>query len=309
MSDRPTSLRKVIVVRNAPDWSKSANLWLTQKKIDPRLFLPDPLPASFPKNVQELIEVWNRNFNIDFFSIRLRIKQLSYDQFGKMSADTVITQSEFESDLENWTSNSILFFTDDDDFAHPNLFEKTRRLVGHSNLCIRWSSISLSKEIENRRVEQIFPRLRPWVQYQAELRPNKFGFLKPLVESKANIPGVKNALVYFPLHTNNYLMYFTDKSRLRVQNFIDHVSASKIIWQSPIKVESLEREWLSFTNKHPASISAFGLMIKGANNDDEIKSRMANYIASHQSLVIPDSLSWIEPIHRNICEIYRHLLA
>ncbi|HQT82522.1 MAG TPA: hypothetical protein PLQ34_10200 [Ferrovaceae bacterium] len=226
-----------------------------------------------------------------------------------MKADAIITQSIFESDLERWTSNSILFFSDDDDFAHPDLFEKTHRLIRNSNLCIRWSSISLSRQIENRRVERLFPRLRPWVQYQAKLRPNKLGFLKPFFQSRANIHGTKNVFAEFPLHTNNYLIYFSDVSRVRIPDFIDHVSASKIIWRSPIKVESLEREWLSFTNKHPASISAFGAMIKGAKNDDEIKSRMANYIAAHQSLVIPDDLAWMRPIHRNICEIYNGLLV
>lgn len=304
-----SELQKIIVVRNAPDWSKSANLWLTEKRIDPALFLPSPLPASFPTNVQYLIEVWNKNFNIDFFSIRQRIKELSYEQFGRMKADHVITQTQFESDLNRWTSNSILFFSDDDDFAHPDLFDKTCGLVRHSNLCIRWSSISLSRGIENRRVERILPRIRPWVQYQAQLRPNKLWFLRSLFQSRANIPGVKNALAYLPLHTNNYLMHFSDTSRLRVQDFVDHISASKVIWRSPIKVKSLEREWLSFTNKHPASISAFGLMIKGAKNDGEIKTRMGKYVAAHQSLIIPNDIAWMEPIHRNICDIYVNLLA
>ena len=43
-----------------------------------------------------------------------------------MQPDNIITQAEFESNPLQWIENSLLFFTDDDDFACRDLFERVQ---------------------------------------------------------------------------------------------------------------------------------------------------------------------------------------
>lgn len=306
---KESNLRRVIVVRNAPDWGASATLWVKEKRLDPALFLPNPLPPSFPSNTADLIHLWNRLFDIDFFTLRQKIKEIAYQAFDKMNPDLLITQREFEANKAYFVENSAIYFTDDDDFAHPDLFNRVVPLIEDSVDCVRWSSISIGKHIENRRVERHFPRLRPWLQYQAELRPNKLPFLVPIFQSRADLRGVKNQLSILPLHTNNYLMKLSSLSSEKLEKFIDHVAASSNLWKSGLKVESLEYEWLSVTIKHPASISAFSNLVKGTNNDAEIRSRMSEYVLSHSAVSFPKVIDWIIPYHIQICDLYKALIT
>jgi hypothetical protein len=303
-----TNVRRIIVVRNAPDWAASARLWLNEKRLDPALFLPQPLPHGFPKDTVALIELWNRLFAVDFFSMRQSIKDLAFENFAAMAPDQLITQETFEDSPGRFIKNSILFFSDDDDFACRDLFDQVTRHFISGTRCVRWSSISVGKSLENRRVEKHFPRLRPWILFQAELRPRKFGFLGPLIASRAELPGVKNQLAVGPLHTNNYMLDLSDLSENEARRFIDHLSASSYLWQSKLKVKSLEWNWLSFTNKHPASITAFNTMLKDTNSDIEKRQKMADYIAAHRAIKFPEQLAWMRPYHGAIAAIYQRLL-
>jgi hypothetical protein len=303
-----TNARRIIVVRNAPDWAASARLWLNEKRLDPALFLPQPLPPGFPKNTISLIELWNRLFAVDFFSMRQSIRDLAFENFAVMAPDQLITQETFENSPSHFIKNSILFFSDDDDFACPDLFDQVARHFISGTRCVRWSSISVGKSLENRRVEQHFPRLRPWILFQAERRPRKLGFLRPLVASRAELPGVKNQLAVCPLHTNNYMLDLSDLSENEALRFIDHLSASSHLWRSKLKVKSLEWKWLSFTNKHPASITAFNTILKDTKSDIEMREKMADYITAHRAIKFPEELSWMRPYHGSIAAIYQRLL-
>jgi len=303
----PEGRRHVIVIRNSPDWAASATLWRREKRLDPSLFLPDPLPPGFPTDTMELIELWNRLFAVDFFSIRQAIRDLAVKNFKTMSADHLITQEMFESAPDEWIRNSLLFFTDDDDFACPDLFDRIAPRMTHGIRCVRWSSISIGRTLENRRVERRFPRLRPWLQFQAELRPRRLGFIAPLIASRATLPGVRNQLAIGPLHTNNYLIDLSCVATGEAIKFVDHLSASAHLWKSGLRVESLEWEWLSFTNKHPASISAFSNMVKGADSEITIRNRMAEYIRAYSAIEFPVQLAWVRPRHQAIAAIYKSI--
>jgi len=173
-----SSNRRIIVLRNSPDWRRSVDLWIKESRIDPDLFLPDPLPSGFPINTVDLIKFWNATFKTDFFSARQMIKILALEQFEYMQPDNIITQAEFESNPLQWIANSLLFFTDDDDFACRDLFERVQPFMTGNVQCVRWSSISVGRRLENRLVVNQAPRLRHWLHGQTILRPSKLGFIK-----------------------------------------------------------------------------------------------------------------------------------
>ena len=298
---------KVVVIRNAPDWKESARVWREEGRLDPPLFLPNPLPPSFPRDVVKLILKWNEIFKVDFFSVREKIKHITSSNFLALGADRVATQNEFFSEFDRWSNRGMVFFTDDDDCAIPGLFAHVERYFLQGYQCVRWSSVSVGGALLNRRVERRFPRIRPWLQYQFEIRPRKLGFLVPLVQSRAELPGTKAQLAVGPLHTNNYIMDFSKMRKDDAMEFVDHVNASRNIWKRNIKVESLEYEWLSFTNKHLASITEFRSIVNSSFSDSEIRQQAENFVMMQRAIRFPDRISWMQEYHDRIVEVFEML--
>lgn len=65
MSPMP-KLKRLIVLRNTPDWAANSALWQSEKRLDPSQFMPDPLPPGFPVDTEQLILNWNSTFADDF---------------------------------------------------------------------------------------------------------------------------------------------------------------------------------------------------------------------------------------------------
>lgn len=272
--------------------------------MDPGLFVPDPLPPSFPQDVVSLIQLWNQLFSKDFFSVREAIGTLCRRDIENINADEIVSQEKFEKNIGKLTKNSMIYFIDDDDSAHPSVFDVAEPYVESGFGCVRWSSISVGTKIESRCVECIFPRMRPWVLYQVQLRPNKLFFLSKIFASRAKILGIVNTLALGPLHTNNYILDASNLSEDSIGGFIDHIDASSRLWRSGLRVKSLEHEWLSVTHKHPASITAFRDMVLAADHNSTIYKLMKHNICQRKGLDFPRQIQWMEPLSQKITRVF-----
>lgn len=300
--------RRIIVLRNSPNWEINAKIWQEKQELVPKLFLPNPLPSGFPLNTVDLIRLWNETFKIDFFSIRSLIKKIASKRFIEMRPDHIITQVEFEANPLNWTKDSLIFFSDDDDFACADLFDRVEPHMAGNVQCVRWSSISIGKRLENRIVVNRLPRARHWIHGQTILRPAKLGFIKPYIDSKKHIVGIHNELTTLPLLTNNYVMKISDLSGLDALKYVDHVNASHNLWRSSIKVVSLEDDHFSFTIKHPSSITAFNNIVNNNFEKEFLIQKMANYINDFSRNEFPSKICWMSETFLDVLDVYKAVL-
>lgn len=246
-------------------------------------------------------------FPVDFFSVREAIRASCQSEIENIKADEIIYQTEFEENIEKFTRNSMIYFTDDDDSAHFSIFDVAEPYIESGFGCVRWSSISVGEKIESRCVERVFTRLRPWFLYQTQLRPRKLSLLSKIFQSRAKIEGIENVLAVGPLHTNNYILDGSAFSKNAICDFIDHSSASRRLWQSGLRVKSLEYEWLSVTHKHPASITAFRGIALAGKNKSVISELIKENIYNRKCLVFPQKIQWMEPLSGQIADVFSFL--
>lgn len=295
-------LRRIAVLRNTPDWAGNAALWQKEQRLDPNRFLPVPLPPGFPVDTADLILKWNDTFKEDFFSVRQHLKELAVGQLEAAKPDHILTQREFEQDIEGWAAGSVLHFSDDDDFAAPDLFDRVEPLL-QSPGAVRWPSPMIADRLSNRRAERYFLRPRFWLHRQVSLRPRKLGWLAHLINGRTDLPLAENMPAFDYFQTNNYAMNATGMPGDRVRQFIDHVGASQAFRRQPLRLHTLTDRYLSVANKLPTSITMLRLMARG-DSSDSLASRFACEIEAMAAIEWPEELAWFAPLHKDLVRYF-----
>ncbi len=299
-------MRKIIVLRNSPDWKFLSDKLIAEGYLDPKLYLPDPLPAGFPTDTETIIGRWNKLFPENFFAARQALKEMTLVHFEEMGADAVLPQREFEEDIAQWTDNSIIFFTDDDDFASKDLFDVVAPHLRTPGV-VRWPSPALSHRLTNRRVEKYFPYLRFRLLALARNHPNKLGFLAPLARGRVDLANAYNREPRFLVVTNNAACNLTGLSPERVKRYIDHVQASNTLLEREVPLRTLPDTYLSFANKLPTSITQLRGMMNAASDDQDFVSRFTEIVQSFANIELPAPLRWMEPHKTQLADYYTHL--
>lgn len=297
-----SKLKRLIVLRNTPDWAANAALWQAEKRLDPKQFMPDPLPHGFPVDTEQLILNWNQTFSDDFFTVRQTIKEIALKQFQKAKPDQIISQREFEADIEPWLSDTLIHFSDDDDFASERLFEQTEDVLKSTGIA-RWPSPVLGDELVNRRAEKHFLKVRFWLHRKVSLYPAKLGFLKPLITGGETIKGITNQPCYDFFQTNNYMLNPTGLPPENVMAFLDHMHANRHFRKNPVPLHTLSNRYLSICNKLPTSITSLRNIMNSMESGawhgaiEQEMQRMAD-------IKFPDELAWVSPVHQELVDYF-----
>lgn len=300
------TMRRIIVLRNSPDWRFLADKLDAEGYLDPKLYLPDPLPEGFPADTEQIIGRWNKLFPQNFFAARQAVKDMALDQLQRTGADSIIPQSEFESDVSEWSRNAIIFFTDDDDFPREDLFDVVEPHLS-SPAVVRWPSPALGERLTNRRVEKYFPYLRFRMLTLARNRPNKLGVLATLARGRCDLAGAYNREPRFLVVTNNAAWNLSGLAPDRVKLYIDHVSASNTLLDREIPLTTLPTTYLSFANKLPTSITQLRGMLDGSDSDQDFLRRFQHSIAKFADIDLPEELAWMRPQHTALSRYYTKL--
>lgn len=299
----PSKMNRIIVVRNSPNWKKNADIWLKTGKLDTKYFLPNPLPPGFPEDTESLILRWNKLFQMDFFSVRNAIKEMAARQLQSTDADHIIQQHDFEKKPEKWIKDSVIFFTDDDDFVRTDIFDIVTPYLRQQG-CIRWPSPILSETLINRRVEKWLPVFRMKLQHFCSLYPRKLGWLRTLAASKKNLTNANNIHADFLFQTNNAAMNLTGLSSNMATRFVDHVHASNAILNNRLPLHTIDDTYLSFTNKLPSAITYFRSMVCEHKSDIAIKVAFSNYVQQFATIALPNSLNWAKVHQKSLVELF-----
>ncbi len=305
MSKR-AKLRRIIVLRNTPDWDANARLWQTEGRLDPSQFLPNPLPTGFPQDTEELILCWNKTFSENFFSVRDKIKSIAVEQFKTTGADNILSQQEYEADIENWAGNSLVYFSDDDDFASSDVFNVTEPFLQSQGI-VRWPSPVLADQLINRRAEKYFFPFRFWLHHQVRLRPKKLGFLAPLINGRQSLDLAVNEPIMDYFATNNYMLNTTGLSADRIKQFSDHMEANEAIRHHPIRMHTITNQYLSIANKLPTSITMLRNMVHETDGSG-LKVAFSKEIDSLAAMKFPPELQWVEPLHQALTDYFNSFL-
>ncbi|MBO6505021.1 MAG: hypothetical protein JJ850_16495 [Kordiimonadaceae bacterium] len=301
MSPMP-KLKRLIVLRNTPDWAANSALWQSEKRLDPSQFMPDPLPPGFPVDTEQLILNWNSTFADDFFAVRQTIKEIALEQFKKSRPDEILTQREFEQDMEPWLTDTLIHFSDDDDFAAENLFDATEQPLKTGGIA-RWPSPVLGNTLVNRRAEKHFLKLRFWLHRKVRLYPAKLAFLKPLITGGESIASIENEPCYIFFQTNNYMLNPTGLSPERVVSFLDHLRANRSFRAEPIRLVTLSDQYLSICNKLPTSITMLRNIMNSVEKA-EWHSAIEREIRQMAGIEFPEELVWVSPVHRELVDYF-----
>ena len=120
----------MIVLRESPDWGRLTH-GSTQgmEGVDAALGRP-------PGFMREAIELWDATFRRSFFEVRQALKDLTLRSFASVRGARVIPASEVDA----WPPESIVLFSDDDDWFAPDVVERIARLRRRPH-GVTWTSI------------------------------------------------------------------------------------------------------------------------------------------------------------------------
>jgi hypothetical protein len=123
--------RLIVVLRQTLDWTK-----LAQGKSDHDTASFDRMVKRPVGTTAGLIDLWNRSFSTDFYSVRQKVKEVAAYASRQLRNATLLSLEQF---TEPFDVNALYIFTDDDDWFAP---EVSDRLLGSAAMAdaIVWVS-------------------------------------------------------------------------------------------------------------------------------------------------------------------------
>jgi len=263
----------LFVRRQSPDWFALADDHLNGRKINEARFVPNyPIPG-FPKNIAELIRLWNRTFAVDFFTCRARIATLSRANISSIPNSACFEFTETAKILDAMSSKrSVLFFHDDDDFFADTIFERMR--LDHG-----WQADTC-----------VFPLFR--------VENDLFTFVRD-GQDCAFIWGRRQAF-HFRFQSNNYGINGRICSPELLREMKDHVLASRFADNLALS-EHVYSYPVSATVKTPCSASMLGALKK---NKDQFRKDMQAFSKKYSAPDLPDEYAWLRDPLQEIARLF-----
>jgi hypothetical protein len=267
-------LEQVIFARRqSPDWYALAADYQNGGVIDEDRFVPKyPIPG-FPKDIADIIRLWNENFAIDFFTCRAKIAALSRKNIASIPNSVFFEFTETSKILDACSrKKSVLFFHDDDDFFADDIFDRLKQDDGwHADTCV-------------------FPLFRVENDLSTFVRDG---------EDCDFIWGRRQPF-HFRFQSNNYGINGRICSPELLREMKDHVFASKFAEKTGLS-EYVYAFPVSATVKSPCSASMLG----GLREDVEgFRREMKAFSAKYVIADLPDAYAWLRNPLREIAMLF-----
>ena len=260
----------ILVSRQSPDWGALACDFRKGLPIDPARFAPpEPIPG-FPRKITELVERWNAEMDLDFFSCRARLKEIAASTVER--SPNLVRSDYTKVDRLPRHDNSILFFHDDDDWFAPDMAEAVSQIPSTGyDVCV-------------------FPLVRVWVDTFTFVRRGK---------GARSIVGRRQDF-HYRYQSNNYGLSgrICDSETLRAMR--DHVVGSDYANRRGLRDCYVDRI-VSVTAKTPCAASMIASLFAPAANAKEI---VRGYVDTLRSLIIPAELEWIGSGISDLIELF-----
>ncbi|SDE06068.1 hypothetical protein SAMN04488071_1952 [Kordiimonas lacus] len=302
------TLKKIIIVRASPDWGGLSAKLQQQGRLAPSDYLPTPLPAGFPPNVPDILDLWNSSLAMDFFSVRAAVGAIAQKTWQKTGADYIMSVPDFIQWAATHPDEAVcLFPTDDDDFFAPHLFEGLA--VADRPYIRRFPSPIYVDMLFNRPLDSRFPRLMPRLRRLYGRYPRKLALFAPLVRPGPDIDGLQTLACDYFCQTNNYaLMGRGSDWGSKMHEVADHIDVSRVLDRFKYRWDDGPAKQIALTNKHPCSISRLMIMLREGFKGATLRRGLEEYVRSFDHLTLPADMAWMQTPLFQLRDLFANLL-
>jgi hypothetical protein len=245
-----------IVLRKSPDW---LHFDLDESRAFCRnVGLPEDTIVRFAAH-------WRQNFALDYRQVRHEMKEIAVASISACRRSRFLRTIDH---LEHFSPNDddFIFFTDDDDWVAPNLFEIIRSYEPHDGML--WGSIFLGKMYADT------PR------------------------EKRGTPALQKRQLDDIVRTNNYCVTGRALRRLGLPAVFEHYHAEEALLKGnflPQKISS----YLSCANKHPCCTVSIQYNADTLEFRERLRETIISYARELEEIRLDADTLWISPyLHR-----------
>lgn len=249
-------IEKFIYIRSSLDWHKIKTIDdFIAANVNARPLLKDWMPELISS-----IKKWNKSFGVDYFNFRKKLKEVSLLNLGEVPNAKIINEK--TKDVLNQSDSFLLYITDDDDWACPQIFEVIEKKLQSFDDVIIWP----------------------------------FGFFRHntvITDTSKPIDNIRWA------YSNNAVLTKKGYNAVNFQHsdFLEnHRTLDEIIQDKKLNVHVID-DVLSAYNHSPAS--ATKMWSFGKKCSEEIFDLLEGYEASPY---VPSELKWAEPYAKIVWE-------
>lgn len=243
-------MRNFVVLRRSPDWP---TFDLEQSRsFCSSLGLPETAVIDFAAR-------WDRIFETTYLRYRQAMKEISLDCARRVRDALVIDHGQVAS--VDVTDEDLFYFTDDDDWVAPELFEVLRG-AGATRDGWLWSSPGLASRSSD-----------DGTTHTAVLEARRVG-----------------AIAY----TNNYAVSGAALRRLRLPAVLEHFEAQQALDSGTFAPATLDRP-LSAANKHLCCVTFLTREFRGVALPSDLRATLAGLNAALPMLELPPGAGWMAP--------------
>jgi hypothetical protein len=256
-----------IVLRSSPDWR---SFDIEQSRSFCRLVgIPDDAVINFAAT-------WDSTFGISYREFRAVCKDIAFRSFDSCIGMEVIRREDIPRCIG---PESRFFFTDDDDWFHPDIASICRDLLPTApDRGGYWGSIRHG--------------YRPWTPPHEE-------FSELIVEKRPLKP---------TLYTNNYFCSGGQMASASLDDVFEHWNAHNILHGGRLQMSPIER-YLSGANKHPAC-TVFLMKAMNFSQDRQLLYDLVSAACdAFDGRSFDEELAWVQPYSDEMALLLTKTLA
>jgi hypothetical protein len=250
-----------IVVRHSPDWLS----------FDPESSRAFCVKLNVPETlIIDFMAFWNAAVAVDYRQFRFRLKEIAQQTLVSVEHAKVISDADLRALAlaGKLPPDALAVFVDDDDWLAPHLFARLREFasVGAGVDGFRWGMVRLGRDLYTLDADANFA-LHPTVT------------LRPIDQ--------------MTILTNNYAVRGDVVERLGVNAVCECLDA-QAQYNAGRFAPATVAEYLSCTNKHPASTMAAHHLLGSEGFRRDLRADIRRWTEGVMAVPLPVDLAWME---------------
>jgi hypothetical protein len=257
---RKQSGTNFIVVRHSPDWLS----------FDPESSRAFCIKVNAPQTlIIDFMAFWDAAVAVDYREFRFRVKEIAEQTLVGVEHAQVISDADLRALAlaGKVPPDALVVFVDDDDWLAPHLFARLREFapVGAIVDGFRWGVVRLGRDLYTLDADANFA-LYPTVT------------LRPIDQT---------------IYTNSYAVRGVALERLGVDAVCEHLDA-QAQYDAGRFAPAIVAEYLSCTNKHPASTMAARHLLGSEKFRRDLRADIRRWVEGVMAVPLPVDLAWME---------------
>lgn len=263
-------MKRLIVQRQSPDWSKVHSIDDSVTFLENRLF--DPATDDGRQKLEytrRLLQFWEQCTGTPFWSVRQQLKDLAHASWKQVHAvDEIVLHADFDATVgEQFAANDRILFVDDDDWIAPDAFERLDDLASRTKYGVIWGRAR-------------FDGLWQWLEIHGG----------PIT-----------------VYTNNYLVLAGSIADLRLADAMQHSTLQAMYAAGTWQPLELSDCGLTVTNKSPCSWNYLHQPMQSSHPVEEFNRRLDQY--AHARFDRDDRVAWAHPLATASQQVFQTIAA